>query len=643
MRQILRLWSEGSEAMTHSGYAGKILRVDLTEGRLWTEPTKKYSNDWIGGRGINDWILFNELRPETGPLDPENMLLFGVGSLVGTLSPFCCRVSVDTKNVFNGGVGSANCGGHFGAEMKYAGYDNLVITGRSPEPVYLWLNDGEAELRDAEKLWGTTTWDTERSIRQMHGDNEVRVIGIGQAGENLVKSACIMSDRAKAAGGSGVGAVMGSKNLKAVAARGSQPISVAHPERFIDAVDEVRAKIETFPKAKLYREDGYYGVESYYGSPAWEAGFRPVRNGQDDYWDPEKIKRVAGDTIKPYRKKILACYGCPVGCMPWMKIPDGPYEVEGEGWWNNSSNSFCTRVDVDNPEAAIKAHLRTNQLGLDGDNASVVIAWAFEAYEKGLLTVKDTDGLELTWGNHDAMLTLIDKLAYREGFGDFLADGVKAAAEKLGGGSEDYALHIRGQDAVDGIRISKGWGFGVVTSQAHGRHLRGAVHSFSPDKFLSWDDVPYNVHMQEQFKAILDSTGTCLYNNGLLSWETRIEPSSSRYIVELNVALTGMDYGVDGYMKIGRRIHNLEKAFNTLHCGFTRKDDYPPKRYWEEPVKSGPYKGEHLDHETWDRMLEQYYELHGWDPETGLQTREGLEELGLGSVADKLRAAGLVS
>ncbi len=627
--------------MKPHGYGGRILRVDLTTGKLHEEPTEKYLN-WVGGRGINEWILFNELPVEAKPLDPENIFTIGVGPLVGTLSPFCSRVSVDTKNAFTGGVGSANCGGHFGAEMKYAGYDNLVFTGRSPEPVYLWLSDGKAELRDASELWGKTTWDTERAIRQRERDNEVRVIGIGPAGENQVRSACVISERAKAAGGSGVGAVMGSKNLKAVAARGSLPITVAEPTRFIEAVDAARAKIETFPKAKLYRKDGYYGVESYYGSPAWEAGFRPVRNGQDGYWEPEKMKKVAGDTIKQYREKILACYGCPVGCMPWMNVPDGPYSIEGEGWWNNSSNSFCTRVDCSNPEAAIKAHLLTNQLGLDGDNASVVIAWAFEAYEKGLLTTDDTDGLELTWGNHDAVLALIHKLAHREGFGDFLADGVKAAAEKLGGGSEDYAIHIKGQDSVDGVRISKGWGFGVVTSPAAGRHLRGATHSFSPEKFRSWEKVPYSVHMQEQFKGILDMTGTCLYNNGMLSWETEITPRSAEYVAELASALTGMDLNYERFTRIGKRLHNIEKAINTLHGGFSRRDDYPPKRYWDEPVKTGPYRGEHIDHGKWEKALDEYYRLHDWDPVTGMQTRNGLEELGLKDVADRLMAAGLL-
>jgi aldehyde:ferredoxin oxidoreductase len=620
----------------HPGYAGKILWVNLTTGKMKTESTIKYAKRFVGGRGINTWILFNNMNSSVGCFDPENLLIYGVGPLVGTISPFCSRISIETKNAFTGGLGSANCGGHFGAEMKYAGFDNVIIIGRSKNPIYLWLSEGKAELLDATNYWGLSTWDTEKRIREEYGDNEVRVSGIGPAGENLVKSACIITDRAKAAGGSGVGAVMGSKNLKCLVARGYGRIHVANPNKFLEAVDDALIKIEAFPKAKLYREAGYYGVESSFGSPAWEAGFRPVRNGQDDYWDPEKIRKISGDAMKKYRTKILACYGCPVGCMPWMKVTDEIYKVEGEGWWNNSSNSFCTRVDCDNPEAAIKAHLLTNQLGLDGDNASVVIAWAFECFERGLITIEDTDGLELNWGNHDAVLTLIQKLAHNEGFGKLLAEGVKVASERLGKGSEDYAIHIKGQDSVDGIRISKGWGFGIVTSPAAGRHLRGAIHSFNPELFRSYENVPWKVFMQEQFKAILDMTGTCLYNNGLMSWETEITKNAAQEISSLTSAITGMDLNVERLMRIGRQVHNIEKAFNTIHGGFYRKDDYPPKRFWEEPVKSGPYKGEHIDHNTWDKMLDEYYELQGWNQKTGLQKKEILEELNLHSVAQHL-------
>ncbi|RLI09441.1 hypothetical protein DRO42_04230 [Candidatus Bathyarchaeota archaeon] len=618
------------------GYGGKILRVNLSTGKISTQPTEKYARRFIGGRGINAWIMFDEMSPEVHPLDPENLLIYGAGALLGTMAPFACRVSIETKNAFNGGVGSANCGGHFGSELKFAGFDNVVIYGRAENLVYLWIHDDEAELRDASSLWGKTTWETERTLRSDLGDEGIRVSCIGPAGENLVRSACIMTDRAKAAGGSGVGQIMGSKRLKALAVRGSKPIEIAKPEEFMEAVDEARRRVERAPDTAAYRAAGYYGVESVSDGKPWEAGFRPVRNGQDDYWDPEKIRKVSGEAMARYRKRILACFGCPVGCMPWMEVEDGPYKIRGEGWWNNSSNSYCTRVDCVNPEAALKCHLLANQLGLDGDNAAVVIAWAFECYERGLLTKKDTDGLELTWGNHDAVLAMLEKLAYREGIGDLLAEGVKRASERLGKGSEAFALHIKGQDTLDGIRISKGWAFGIVTAPCAGRHLRGAVHSLHPEEFLSYEGVPRRVFLQEQFKAILDMTGICLYNHGILSWETRYEKTAAELLARITSSATDIDLSAEKFMRIGRQVHNLEKAFNTLHAGFTRRDDYPPQRYWNEPVKSGPYRGERLDHETWERMLDEYYELHGWDRQTSWQTRECLERLNLRQVADKL-------
>ena len=623
------------------GYGGKILRVNLSNGKIFTQPTEKYARRFIGGRGINTWIMFDEVGPEVNPLDPENLLIYGVGALVGTLAPFACRVSIETKNAFNGGVGSSNCGGHFGPELKFAGFDNVVIYGRAEKPVYLWMHDGEAELKDASSIWGKTTWETEKILRDDLGDEEIRVSCIGPAGENLVRSACIMTDRAKAAGGSGVGQIMGAKKLKALAARGSRSIEIAKPEEFIEAVDEARKKIESAPDTTIYRDVGYYGAESRSDSKPWEAGFRPVRNGQDDYWDPEKIKKVSAEVMERYRKKMLACFSCPVSCMPWMEVKNGPYKIKGEGWWNNSSNSYCTRVDCTNPEVALKSHLLANQLGLDGDNAANIIAWAFECYERGLLTKKDTEGLELKWGDHNVVLKMLEKLAYRDGIGDFLADGVKIVSEKLGHGSEAFALHIKGQDTLDGIRISKGWAFGIVTAPCAGRHLRGAVHSLRPEEFLSYDGVPKRVFLQEQFKAILDMTGICLYNHGILSWETNYaDKNAAELVAKLTSSATGMDLSADKFMRIGRQIHNIEKAFNTRYAGFTPKDDYPPQRYWNEPVKSGPYKGERIDHEKWEEMLDEYYELHGWNKQTSWQSNQCLEEISLADVANRLEKYG---
>jgi aldehyde:ferredoxin oxidoreductase len=614
----------------HYGYAGNILRVDLTDGKIWTEPTEKYAKRWIGGRAINTWLLLNELNPAIEWNDPQNLLTFGVGVLVGTLAPGACRVSVDTKNAFNNAMGSANVGGFFGAELKSAGFDNIIISGKSKTPVYLWINNGKAELRDATSIWGKTTWQTEKMIRETLKDELIRVAAIGPAGENLVKSACIIADRGSAAGGSGCGAVMGSKNLKAIAVRGSGNIMIAQPEQFMRAVDEEMRNINHWHLIKDIREKGYYGaMGGRLDSSAWEEGYRPVKNGQDEYWGKDKIAKIAEQEIKKYRKGTVSCFSCPISCKPWMDIKEGPFKVQGEGWWNNGSNSYCTKFDNTNLESAIYAHLLTNQLGLDGDNAAQAISWAFECYEKGLITKKETDGLNLSWGNYKAMIEMLKKLAYREGFGDFIADGALEAAKKLGKNSDKFVIHVKGQDSLDGVRINKGWGFGIVLSPVAGRHLRGSLNGFwlRDDRPInSYENVPEDLYYNQKKKAVQDMIGLCSYVYGQTvdDW------------VNLFYSATGRLLSKEELLHIGLQEHNLEKAFNTIHAGFDRKDDYPCERYYNEPVESGPYQGEHLDHKTWDTMLDTLYRLHKWDIESSWQTRQGLVEIGLSDVADLL-------
>ena len=612
------------------GYAGNILRINLNNNKIWTEPTEKYSNRWIGGRAINTWILLNEVNPGVKWSDPENLLTFGVGVLVGTLAPGACRVSVDSKNVFNNGIGSANVGGFFGAELKFAGFDNIVISGKAKSPVYIWVCHGNVEIRDAVFLWGKTTWETERGIRNNLKDERIRVAAIGPAGENLVHSACIITDRGSAAGGSGCGAVMGSKNLKAIAVRGNKNIEIAQPDKFVIAVDKEMCKINKWQLIKEIREKGYYGaMGGRLDSPSWEQGYRPVKNGQDEHWGKDKIAKIAEQEIKKYRKATVSCFSCPISCKPWMDIKQGIYKIQGEGWWNNSANSYCTKIGNTNIQAAVYAHLLTNQLGLDGDNAAQAISWAFECYEKGLITKKETDGLELVWGNYQAMIEMLKKLAYRKGFGDFLADGALKAAQKLGKNSEKFVVHVKGQDSLDGIRINKGWGFGIILSPVAGRHLRGSLNGFwlrSDRPINSYENVPEDLYYNQKKKAVQDILGLCSYVYGQTvdDW------------VELFSNATGRLLSKDELLHIGLQAHNLEKAFNTIHAGFDRNDDYPCERYYNEPVKSGPYEGECIDHEIWDSMLDTIYRLHGWDIETSWQTRKGLEKIGLSDITGKL-------
>lgn len=622
------------------GLAGKILRVDLSSKKISTEDTEKYARRFIGGRAVNSFILLNEVEPKTKWSDPENMLIFGVGCLVGTLVPGACRVSVDTKNAFNNGKGSANFGGHFGPELKYAGFDHVVITGKSAEPAYLWIHDGNAELRDAGSIWGKTTDESERIVQEELGDNRVRVASIGPAGENLVRGSGIVADCCKVAGGSGVGCVMGSKKLKALAVRGHGAIKVAEPERFLDAVDIAVKKIKSSPTAKLWWEEGLIGM--LYTPEYLTYGVADLlRNGQGGYWPLERRRRLVDrDTGVPkYFTGMMACFSCPVGCMPFLKVEEGKYKgTTGAGYWGNST-WYAERFDVDNPTASIKFHLLANQLGLDGDAAAVVLSWAFECYEKGLLTKEDTDGLELKWGNDEAMVEMAEKLAYREGIGDFLADGVNEASRKLGRGSEQFAIHMKGQDSADPYRIRKGFGLGIATSPVAGRHLRGAVSA--PDmtgpRDLAWssteyENLPKAVFWQAQTKEIEDMTGICVYMG---TWGGAHALEVSDY-VELISAAMGIELTEEELMVMGKRGINLEKAFNTIHTDFGRENDYPPRRYMEEPVKSGPYAGFKCDKNKWDEMLDEFYELQGWDKRTSLQTRRCLMELDMEDIAQRL-------
>ena len=625
------------------GLVGKILRVDLSSRKISTEDTEKYARRFIGGRAINSFILLSEMDPKTKWSDPENMLIFGAGCLEGTLAPGACRVSVDTKNAFNNGKGSANFGGQFGPELKYAGFDHVVITGKAEAPVYLWIHDGEAEIRDASSIWGKTTYETEEILQQELGDNRIKVASIGPAGENLVRGSAIIGDCCKAAGGSGVGCIMGTKKLKALAVRGHGTIKLAQPERFLGAVNAVFEKIKKSPFAQPWRQ-GIMQMLYFPESEAWNF-FALIRNGQDEYWPPEKRKRLMGkDTgIPKYIKDMIADFSCPLGCLPFLEIGEGKYKgTRGMTYWANS-RGYSQRFDVDDAAASIKFQLLANELGLDGDFAAVVSSWAFECYQRGLLTKEDTDGLELEWGNEDAMIKLEEKLAYRRGIGDFLADGVKEASQKLGKGSEEFAIHMKGQDSYDNYRIQKGWGFGISTSPVAGRHLRGAV--MGPDitgprhltfSRTEYENQPEAVFWQTRVQEIRAITGICTYV-GSAAAPGCLELSD---IAELVSSAMGIDLTAEKFMSIGRRSYNLEKAFNTIHTNFDRKDDYPPTRYMDEPVKSGPYAGHKCDKEKWDEMLDRFYELHGWDKRTGLQTRQCLMELEMEDVAEKLEKVG---
>lgn len=629
--------------------AGKILRVDLSAGRVWTEPTAPYAQEVLGGRGINSLIMMREIPVGTKWDDPENLLCFGAGALVGTMAPGTSRVDVSSINVFSGGKGSANVGGFWGPELKYAGFDNVIISGKSEKPVYLWICDGEAELRDASFIWGKTVSQTEETLRETLGDQDIEIALIGPAGENRVRGSAVMIDQAKAAGGSGVGCVMGDKRLKAIVVRGHLPITVADPENFMKEVEKAYRQCAEEPNIPPMRKS----LSNFYSDPEFEGWdtIMVVRNGQDEHWPREKKVELMNnkDGCPSYRVGMRACYNCPCGCMSAMNVYKGPYKGNvGEGFWVNTIMGHSCRMDISTPETVVYSWLLNNDLGLDTDYVASGLAWVFECYERGIITKEDTDGLELKFGDGIAFNEMMKKLAYREGIGDILADGMVQAAEKFGQNAIYYLAHMNGQPSIEPFRACKGWGLAVATSPVAGRHLRGSsigTNRFGPRprptsipiEPLSFKDQAKICHWQGKSKELEDSLGICNYvgtwSGG--NFET-IENFANfvRYGLGMEVSEEEM---MEHFARVGR---NLEKAFNAFLTDMDRKDDLPPERFRKEPIKSGPHKGHTADEDGYNGMLDEFYGYWNWDVETGLQTRSCLEELGLGDVAEKLASVG---
>ncbi len=634
------------------GWAGKYLRVNLSTGKISTESTEPYL-EFLGGRGICQSILLNEVEAKTQPLDPENKLIIAAGPLTGTMAPCSTSFIVGNKNVQTGGMATSFAGGHFGPELKFAGFDLVVVEGKAERPVYLAILDGKAEIRDAGHLWGRTIWDTDAAIKEELGDRDVRVAAIGPAGENLVKFACIIVDRARAAAYGGCGAVMGSKNLKAFAVRGTRPIAVADPQGFMELVDQAWAKIESNPSVEGLRVRGTQGQYGVGGTD----GTKPVvvRYYQDEYQDPEVNFKLSEAVFRDkYEVRRMACFNCPIYCSHYYSIPSGPYGgLKAEGLEANSVNLFGPNLGVTDPEVVLMASAFCNQMGMNLDQAAASIGWAFQCYEDGLITEEDADGMSLRWGDGATVIKLLEKISRRESFGDLLAEGPHLASRYIGRGSEKYVAQVKGLPTLESrMRIFKAWGLGVAVSTRGGTHLNGSTTTegqrVSPEVGEKLFGVPtagdFRIYEGkgkltgwfEFYKCAVDSLGVCYFTS---YWENVGLLGPDEYAALFSKA-TGVPLSGEELMRAGRRIHNIEKAFNTLHTGFGRRDDYLSERFYKEPIKSGPFAGVVLDAAKWDEMLDEYYDYQGWDRATGWQKAETLEELGLSRVREKLQAAG---
>ena len=587
------------------GYAGKILWVDLTENSCHSERLgEELASNYLGGKGFGAHLLYHNQRPHTDPLSPDNLLIFATGPLTGTLAPSSAKSALITRSPLTRTFLDSYASGSFASELKYAGYDILVIKGRAQRPTYILIDDDSVSLRDASALWGLENADTARAIRAELGDERVKVISIGPAGERLVKFACVYCDR-RTHGRGGGGAVMGSKNLKAIAVRGRGGIRIADLNRFDSALQICLKRL-----AEKSTTFGKYGTLMTL-SATNEAGVLPTRNWREGYF--EGADKISAHRL--YDEKLIrrvACFGCPVACSRLSRGSYGgmPFTTEGPEY----ENVYAFGSNLGNPDldSILLAERLCDEYGLDTISCGVTIGFAMEAYEKGIISRADADGLELHFGNSRAAIELIQKIARREGIGDLLAEGVKVASEKLGAGSSRFAMHIKGMElpAYD-PRGMKGQALSYAVADRGGCHLRAntlktEIWGSACDRFSYEGKARMVKELQYQY-IISDSSVLCLFINMGLELDDYARLISSA---------TGLKLDREGLIAIADRIWQLTRAFNCRE-GFGRADDTLPERLFSDPLPSGASKGEVVDRASFEEMVEEYYRQEGWDLETG--------------------------
>lgn len=623
--------------MSTYGYNGKILRVNLSDGSSSVEePGENFYRKYIGGRGFVSYYLLNELNPGIDPLSPENKLIFAAGVVTGHPVGGCGRNSVGAKSPLTCAYGDAEVGGFWGAELKHAGFDAIIIEGKAEKPVYLLIKDSKFEVRDASHLWGKTTGECQQIIKQELGDKDIRVAQIGPAGEKLVRYACILNDLHHAAGRCGLGAVMGSKNLKAIAIRGTNPPAAANPAQVKELAKWIHDSVESTVKA-FYDQGTAGGL--------WvlnRSGGLPTRNFQEGVFaGADKISgRVLRDTILVARR---SCFACPVHCKREVALNE-PYKVDPMygGPEYETLASLGSNCGIDNLAAISKGSEWCNANGLDTISAGVCISFAMECFERGILTTKDTDGIDLHFGNAESMLKLLQMITCRQGLGDLLANGVATAAMRIGKGSEEFAMHVKGQEIpMHEPRFKQGMGLGYAISPT------GADHCHNIHDSLYTAPGPY----MEEIKSLgllnplpaqnLGSEKVRMVNY-FLQWRylqnslvfCQFVPLSPQQINELVGAVTGWNTTLWELMKVGERSINMTRVFN-IREGWTGEFDKLPKRFFT-PFSSGPLSGVAISQDQLEKARELYYKMAGWETPGGKPTVQKLQELDIEWATAKL-------
>lgn len=625
----------------------KIAYIDLTSGKIDIAPIPiSWRKKFLGGRGLDAYLLYKNAPPGCDPLGPDNTLIISAGLLVGTMASASARTHVMAKSPLTNYLGSANMGGFFAPEMRWAGFDHLVIRGRAAKPVYIYIHDGEIEIRAADRLWGQGVYETQKMIREELGDEETQSLCIGQAGEKLVRFANVMTGRKNAAGRTGMGAVMGSKNLKAVSCRGTMDLAIAQP---LEALEYNKKIIDQVISTKVSQIMQRWGTPFIYAVTNTTGLVRTKNFQENQLTDSEDIEC---ENIDRYSFGTEGCFGCQVHCRHRYIIKEGAYAgTYAQGPEYTSQGAFGAEVGCRSMNTVLVCNHLVNDYGIDTLEVGSMIAWAMELYEKGILTEKDTDGLNLDWGNDEAVIEMVRRIAFREGLGDILAEGPLRAVDKIGPESKKYLIQVKGMSNLHSDeRATPALALNVAVSSRGSDHLRGrpAIDLYnlpmqvldevyrSPDgydgpltnSYSEYDGKARMVMWQELVYMAVDSLGICKYHTIFLS-PNHLSFGEFSQLVKLNC---GLEFTPKDIWDIANRCYTIERLFN-IREGLTCQDDWLSDRYFDEPTKLGlpVARGKSIDREKFRALRAEYYRLHEWDEEgiplDSLSERLGLNEL----------------
>ncbi len=608
---------------------GKRLTIDLSTGKITKgEIEEAITKDFIGGKGFAAKVLYDELKPGTSPLSPDNILVMVTGPLAGTSAPAYAKTAFATKSPLTGIFIDSYVGGNLGPEVRFAGYELVTVSGKAERPVCVYINDEEVKILDASDLWGRDVAETEKALKDRFG-REAQIASIGPAGENLISHACLCHQVYRQAGRGGIGAVMGSKNLKAIVVKGTGKVKVADESRFTKAV---RAANENIRNNKVIQE----GLKKY-GTltmvpMAQEMGIATVKNYSDGVMDEEVAEQLYGPAIEAkYKPKHLSCFRCPIRCEKLVTITGGKW-----GQFN-AETEFETlmllgpNIGITDYETIAYLGLLCDRMGMDTIQTGNALSFAMECYEKGLMSPEDTGG-EVRFGNEQTAIEMVTDIAYRKGLGKLLAQGTKAMANKIGRGSEKFAMQVKGLafPAAWDIRGAQGHGFSFAVSD------RGACHTSSDADFIEFSGapgVPDRFTLEGKPEIVKDTEDLATARETLISCIFNFLPPEI-HLELLNGAL-GKNISMDEFLLAGERTEQLIRAFNVREGNISRQDDTLPGRVFEEPIPKGPSEGQRISREKFEAAIDIYYQLRGWNKD-GVPTKRKLEDLGLEKAAQEI-------